>query len=181
MSIREQYRRERCVVLPVLLASDEVGRLEHASRDLPGRRVTVDSDEYTEWEELDISSRPDLTGIYSTEPVLRAVCEALDRGSLEAARVRCWANRYREGEHIAPHRDANGSVQLLICLKAPTSEASGGILHVRTPLGVRSYPLAPGDGVLWEATTIEHWTTPLVATSEDLSPERLVLVGRYFM
>ena len=40
--------------------------------------------------------------------------------------------------------------------------------------------LSSGDAVIFEATRLEHHTTPLVATAEEPTPTRTVLVGRYY-
>jgi alkylated DNA repair dioxygenase AlkB len=140
----------------------------------------VSSHEYTEWEELDVSSRPELIGVFLHQPALGIVLSALGGARPTSDSILCWANRYRLGERIAPHCDGDGKAQLIICLTAPNSEASGGVLHLNTANGLRACPLAPGDSVLWEATTVKHWTTPLMATADVPEPERLVLVGRYY-
>jgi alkylated DNA repair dioxygenase AlkB len=181
VNLREQYKEERFALLPLLLSDVTVGRLRRATCGLPSRRVTVRSHEHTEWDELDVSSRRELTRVFLTEPAVAVVLDALGRRHVADDDVVCWANRYGVGERIAPHRDAAGTVQLLICLTAPASEASGGILHLSTRVGTRALRLMPGDGVLWDATAIEHWTTSLVATLDEPRPERVVLVGRYFL
>jgi alkylated DNA repair dioxygenase AlkB len=180
MTIREQYERERYVLLPGLLPEPTAERLALATVDLPSRRVTVASPEYTQWDELDVKPRPELTHVFLSEPVVGIVLDAIGRTSVADNEVLCWANRYRAGERIAPHRDGSGTVQCLVCLKAPI-ESRGGVLHLDTTAGARACPLAPGDAVVWEATTIEHWITPLVATVDDPEPERVVLVGRYYL
>ncbi len=68
----------------------------------------------------------------------------------------------------------------MVCLKAPKPEA-GGVLHLQTSHGEFACPLAAGDGLLWEATSLEHWTTPIIATTAEPAPERVTLVGRYFL
>jgi alkylated DNA repair dioxygenase AlkB len=181
VNIREDYARDRFVLLPAFLLPEDTARLEQVTHDLPSRRVTVRSHERTEWDELDVTGRPELAAVFRMRPAAELVQTALGVSSVADRRIACWANHYREGEHIAPHRDRSGTVQLIICLRAPVSELNGGALHLSTPDGARACPLAPGDAVLWEATAIEHWTSPLVATTDDPKPERLVLVGRYFV
>jgi hypothetical protein len=39
----------------------------------------------------------------------------------------------------------------------------------------------PGDGVVFDATAVDHWTTPLTATERVPEPERLAAVGRYYL
>jgi hypothetical protein len=95
--------------------------------------VTVRSHEHTEWDELDVSSRRELTRVFLTEPAVAVVLDALGRRHVADDDVVCWAN------------------------------------------------LMPGDGVLWDATAIEHWTTSRAPTRDQPRPERVVLVGRYFL
>ena len=176
--IRDLYERERHVLLPGLLPADQAARLANLTVVLPSRRVTVQSDQPSEWDELTVEPGSELHSVLLHDPARAKVLEALAAG--EFGNVKCWANRYRAGEWIARHRDASGTVQLLVCLRAPADETCGGILHLAPPAGPLACPLGPGDAVLWEATTIEHWITPLVATAADPEPERVVLVGRYF-
>jgi hypothetical protein len=44
-----------------------------------------------------------------------------------------------------------------------------------------SLVLAVGDAVVFDATRLDHHTTPLVATDEDAEPQAMVLVGPYFL
>jgi hypothetical protein len=44
-----------------------------------------------------------------------------------------------------------------------------------------SLVLAVGDAVVFDATRLDHHTTPLVATDEDAEPQGMVLVGPYFL
>jgi hypothetical protein len=177
--IHDLYQLEHYVLMPRMLPTDQAGRLAHLTVALPSRRVTVESDQPSEWDELAIEPSSELHRLLLNDPARAAVLEALAVD--EPGVVKCWVNRYRTGEWIAPHRDAAGTVQLLICLRAPADEMCGGILHLALPAGPLACPLGPGDAVLWEATTIEHWITRLVATNSDPEPERVVLVGRYYM
>ena len=179
MNVRERYARERWVRLPGFLAPGTVRELERLTRDLPGRRASLSGREPPEWDELEAEACPELPRFFLGEPALAVVREALDLAVGIRPRVRCWANRYRIGDRIPPHRDGGGDVQMVVCLKAPAGEANGGVLHLATAGGVRACPLRPGDAVLLEVTAIEHWTTPLVATPAAPEPERMVLVGRY--
>ncbi len=181
MNVRETYVRDRLVMIPAFLSPENVVRLERAAHGLPSRRVTVRSHRHTEWDELDVTGRAELTQVFKMNRALDLVQMALSVSNVAERRVVCWANRYRVGEHIAPHCDKSGTVQLIVSLKAPISELNGGVLHLNLSEGARAYSLAPGDAVLWEATTVEHWTTPLVSTPDERDPERLVLVGRYFL
>ena len=98
-------------------------------------------------------------------------------GSREVRQTVCWTSGYKVGEYINPHRDRAGSIQLLICLKAPHTPESGGALVIN---GQEMF-LTPGDAVALEASALEHYTTPLLATNDEPDPRRIVLVGRYFL
>ncbi|QSM02053.1 RNA demethylase [Mycobacterium phage prophi68-1] len=125
--------------------------------------------------------RSPLSEIFCRNTTIAAMERALGVSNIDPKHVDCWANRYRVGERIAPHRDSSGSVQFIVCLKAPIDLTSGGILHLKVADALFPCPLTPGDALLWEATSIEHWTTPLVATQHEPTPERITLVGRYYL
>jgi hypothetical protein len=93
-----------------------------------------------------------------------------------APEVFAWVSLYHAGEFIVPHRDSDGLLQVLACLESPSDVSSGGILV----LAGRDVFLRPGDAVIFAATDVEHYTTPLRRTVVDPDPVRTVLVGRYF-
>lgn len=92
----------------------------------------------------------------------------------------CWTSVYTIGQYIDRHKDRAGSIQIIICLQAPGHEC-GGELLLHLDEGTNRIDLQPGDAVIFKATSIEHSTTPLVATASDPQPKRVVAVGRYYM
>lgn len=96
------------------------------------------------------------------------------------SRVSCWTSIYRAGERIAPHRDRSGDVQFLVVLARPPAEC-GGVLHIVDRDGQeRVLDLSPGDGLVFFARGLTHFTEPLVETASCPEPTRVVAVGRYF-
>ncbi|MBV8893376.1 MAG: 2OG-Fe(II) oxygenase [Acidobacteria bacterium] len=91
----------------------------------------------------------------------------------------CWIARYRNGEYIDRHTDSAGTVQLLVCLTAPSSE-NGGVLVLLSEPNEHRYVLRAGDAVLFTATAVEHCTVPLVPSLACPDPVRVVAVARYF-
>jgi len=94
-------------------------------------------------------------------------------------RTECWINLYRAGEYISPHRDVAGSIQLLIALVSADSEC-GGIFIANIHGRKLEFLLAPGDGMLFEATTVEHYTTPLSPSQSNPEPRRMNAVMRFY-
>ncbi|MGM7643448.1 hypothetical protein ACSVDM_00995 [Nocardia sp. JW2] len=112
---------------------------------------------------------------FCRHPALANVIQVLV-GRITIGSVMCWMSHYGVGEYIGPHRDRYGRVQLLVCLKTTNSIELGGSLVLA---GTELF-LAPGDAVIFEATELEHHTTPLLGSTDDPSPTRSVLVGRYY-
>lgn len=173
-SLAEQYETSRLVHIPDLLAPGQVDALLASMQDTPTSRVTCNNGAVN-WQEknfgpghpaYDFFERPDsmnlvyaLTGLRDYEGLM------------------CWASIYGPGEYINPHRDIAGTMHLLVCLKAPDSSMNGGALVI----GDKRLSLAPGAAVAFDATQQEHYTEPLIATHDNPEPERIVLVGRYFL
>jgi hypothetical protein len=95
----------------------------------------------------------------------------------KGSRIHCWASSYRLGEFINSHPDTAGTIQVLVCRRSPRSADNCGHLVVNGT----SLVLVVGDAVVFDATRLDHHTTPLVATDEHAEPQGMVLVGPYFL
>jgi predicted 2-oxoglutarate/Fe(II)-dependent dioxygenase YbiX len=69
---------------------------------------------------------------------------------------------------------------LNVCLAAPPAE-NGGELVLALEDGEVRHHLRAGDALLFDGASIEHWTTPLMATTAQPEPLRIVVVGRYYL
>jgi hypothetical protein len=167
------------VYLPQLVTTDQAHRFEFETRSLPGRRVVCGNSRVS-WQEQAISADSPLFGYVRSSSILQLVSSRLSlEGLIDLSQTVCWVSRYRMGEYIGLHRDCAGIVQLLLCLKAPMT-ANGGVLVLRLKQGDRSFPLKDGDGLLFRAAEIEHYTTELVPTKRCPNPVRVVAAARYF-
>jgi hypothetical protein len=169
--LRRDYASELVVLLRELVSPDYAAKLLEATKDAPRRRVTCGAS--VSWDEQRFDSRH-VAHQFFARPEFVALARnlsGLDQTDLKC----CWTSCYRIGEFINSHRDGDGSIQLLICLKAPAGRENGGVLIVDG----RELILAPGDAVAFAATRLDHYTTPLVATENDGDPQRVVVVARY--
>lgn len=174
----QQYASERYCLLRSLLAPAEAVNWLSLIVGLPSRRVVV-AGQCGDWEEIAISIENPiyqrLTELRFVD-VIRSIC-GIEHSCLQ--NMCAWANHYRIGESISPHRDVGGTTQLLVALEIPPQE-NGGTLFVQTKKGEQALLLKAGDAVLFEATSLRHWTTPLVSSRENAEPQRVVAVFRYF-
>lgn len=169
--LEREYASARVVLLPQLVSSDHAAMLLDSTKDVPRRRATCGGE--VSWDEQQFGSSH-VTHRLFARPELMALARmltGLERIDLKS----CWASSYRVGEFINSHRDGEGRIQLLICLQAPQDRENGGALIVDG----REIVLAPGDGMAFQATGLDHHTTPLVATESNKHPQRAVLVARY--
>lgn len=172
-ALAEQYGHARYVVIPGLLPAASVSTLlAHTADTVVERSNCRNANTFGE------------QSFEVTHPVaeffMRAEMLQLAQillGSAQICRVTCWSLVYAPGEFINPHKDAAGALQALICLRAPKGRQNGGELIVDG----QPFFLTPGDAIIFEATSLEHHTTPLVETADDPSPGRTVIVGRYFI
>ncbi|WP_157552905.1 hypothetical protein [Nocardia uniformis] len=167
------FTAQRFVHLPGLIRPDQAAYLlESTDGNLP-RRVRCGL-ENVSWEEQELVAL-DPGYDFFRHPKLIRLIQALV-GPVTINTLMCWTSHYGAGEYINPHRDRYGTVQLLVCLKSVRTQYQGGSLVIA---GTELF-LSAGDAVVFEATRIEHHTTPLFASAEDPSPSRIVLVGRYY-
>lgn len=166
------------VYLPKLVPIEQAREFEFETRSLPSRRV-ICGEEAVSWDEQTIPSGSSVFVYFNSPQVLELVQSAADaENTLDPSRTMCWVSRYRTGEHIGRHRDSAGTVQLLVCLIAPPA-GSGGLL-ILNAIPERVFRLNEGDGLLFRANQIEHYTTQLVRTNQCPNPLRVVAVARYF-
>lgn len=172
--LAERYTKERLVHLPGLISPDEAQQLLASTEYIPARRVWCGLEDVS-WHEQTFEPGHPAHDFFEQEPAKNLVMALAGRQSYLG--FTSWTSIYRVGEYINQHRDGAGSIQLLVCLQSPPGPANGGELVVG---GSRLF-LRPGDAVVFEATALEHYTTPIVPTAEDANPHRTVLVGRYFL
>jgi hypothetical protein len=170
----DQYEANRYVHIPGLLSQRSAELILADMVDFPTRRVRCGI-ENVNWDEQTLEPGLVAHDFFTQDSILTFMKDLL--GKQHFAGLFSWTSGYSEGEFINPHTDGAGSVQLLVCLQAPPSQDHGGTLHVAQ----EEFFLNPGDAIAFEATSLEHYTTPLVATDTEPNPRRTVLVGRYFM
>ena len=91
----------------------------------------------------------------------------------------CWISEYGVGEHIDEHKDSEGSLHVLLCLRSDHDQ--GGALVLGMPDGTDALiVLKMGDIMIFDAVAIGHRTTPLIATARFPQPVRRIAVARYY-
>ena len=171
--LAEQYRLARYVVIPKMLPAASVATL--LARTAGTEIERSNCDRANTFGEQSFDATHPVAGFFTQADMLQLAQTLL--GSAQISQVTCWSLVYAPGEFINPHKDAAGALQALICLQAPGSRQNGGELIVDG----QAFFLTKGDAIMFEATSLEHHTTPLVGTADDPSPGRTVLVGRYFL
>lgn len=176
---RAKFVRNRFVYLTQFISPEQAHRFEVQTRNLPARRVQTGIGGVT-WNEQQVPSSNPIYRLFIDRGVLGILCAALEiEPETRARNVLCWIARYGEGEYIDAHRDGAGTIQLIVCLLA-SREENGGLLVLKSNDGEQRFFLRAGDAMLFEATTIEHRTTPLIRFKEYDNPTRVVAVARYY-
>lgn len=171
--LAELYHLARYVVIPKLLPARTLTTLLAHTAGTVIERSTCKSNTNSFGEQSFDTTHP-VTEFFMQADMLQLTQILL--GSGQISEVTCWSLVYAPGEFINPHKDAAGAIQALICLQAPSSRQNGGELIVDG----QAIFLTAGDAIMFEATSLEHHTTPLAGTADDPSPRRTVVVGRYF-
>lgn len=166
-----EYASDLVVLLPEFVPSNCAAMLLAATKAAPRRRVTCGA--AVSWDEQRFDSSHVAHRLFARPEfvALARKLSGLEHIDLDC----CWTSCYRIGEFINSHRDGAGRIQLLVCLQAAPGRENGGVLIVDG----REIVLTAGDGVAFQATGLDHYTTPLVATENEMHPQRVVLVARY--
>jgi hypothetical protein len=178
LDLRGRYTSERLVTLRQLAAGEEVERIIEESPAWPKQSVCARRDDGVKWLSQPVLQDSFLYAWFLSPRVLQMV-RTIACFTAPLAATECWTNLYQAGEHITPHRDAAGSVQLLLSLVSPARECGGSFVA-----SVQARPceviLGPVDAVLFEATSVEHYTTPLRASPLSPAPLRMTAVMRFY-
>lgn len=85
-----------------------------------------------------------------------------------------WINRFGKGSWIASHRDAGGDLQCILPLELPAPH-HGGAIWIGSP--EITVPMEVGDMLLFNAASLPHGTTPVIADGK----RRITMNLRFWM
>jgi hypothetical protein len=173
------YQEHRFVFIPHFISSSRAAELLACCEGLAVRRVICGIPGVS-WDELSVERGHELYDFFSSEEVLNVLAKLLGLKRFNFARLTSWISSYRVGEYINPHRDRSGSIQVIVGLSALPEEC-GGTLILHPNENPATYFLGSGDCLIFEATSVEHCTSPILATPNYPEPRRIVAVARYFL
>jgi hypothetical protein len=175
---QEAFELRPYVMLNGFLSRRIAERIYRETRQATERRVICGKPDIS-WSERKISEMSRIGVFARGRACLRRISSAtpIVRSDIKALTI--WTSEYRTAEYINPHCDGIGDLQLLFCVQGCAS-ANGGALHVRYKEHASVFQLTTGDAIVFKATEVKHWTTPLVGTAEVPAPERIVLAVRFF-
>jgi len=174
---RERYQRDRHLLVRRLVPPRDIARFLRESAPLPAQRVWCGLDEVS-WNEQSVPPDSSLYGFFAsiTALVRSLLFSAVADGPVQLG---CWTSTYTEGEYINPHMDGTGTIQVVLCLET-SGARTGGLLGLRTHKdSSRLVALRPGDAAIFDATRVEHFTTPVASSRACNAPRRIVAVARY--
>lgn len=170
------FKSERLLHLPKFLSNTEVRQWVGHLEQIPARRVRCGNTIDVTWLEQSITQKHPIGSYLSSESIVNMMQETGGFTDQKLTKFQCWSCYYSEGEYINEHVDTIGDIQLLICLIA-TPPDKGGLLHaVTSSKSTLPIHMTPGDALIFEATAIPHFTTPVLGEES----ERLVVAARYF-
>jgi hypothetical protein len=177
-ALARQYHEQKYLLFRPFIGFSLTSRLLESLQGLPVRAVICGNPQIR-FGQQDVAEPHPLARFFQEREVVNLVLAIAQ--ATRFRHCRCWTSVYGPGEYINAHRDRAGDIQLLICLQAPPDAGCGGSLQLRSPTGELSLFLVPGDAILFEASSVEHETTPLLPTEQEPHPTRTVAVGRYFL
>lgn len=170
----DSYQDTRLTLRRGFISGRVAGLLLKATEIVPVRKV-ICGDSNIQFGEQILAEDHAVFRFFMREDVL-ALTQRLMRTD-RVASLRCWTSIYEIGQYINEHKDGKGDLQIIICLQAPRQNA-GGQLCIDLADGTHKISLAPGDAVFFKATDLQHYTTPLVATGDEIC-RRVVAIARY--
>jgi hypothetical protein len=174
---RQQYADEGHVFIRKHTSDRLIERLKAAIEKAPRRRVCVNNREET-WESAKFRSSDPALDFYSSVNQLKFIADCTQLPMDRFQGIAAWAHIYRMGEFIPRHRDGTGFCQLVTGVEL-NADANSALLHIEVKGKIFKYQLDPGDAVLFKATDLYHWTTPLRARGIADFATRCVFVVRY--
>jgi hypothetical protein len=173
----DEFHRSGYLYVPSFISESHARSFDVSTRSLPSRRV-ICGDPNVSWTEQELLENHELYDFFLSSPVKDAVAALLNKNS-GPRHVTCWVSRYRQNEYIGPHKDRAGTLQIVLSLNG-TGEENGGALNLLVEGKTITLQFKPGDALFFRATSITHYTTPIIATMQCPDPRRVVGVGRYF-
>lgn len=176
VSAANMFSQNRLMMLPNFLSNLTVTEWIKSLEPIPARRVRCGNTTNISWLEQSINSTHIIGVSLQSEQLINFVKKIGRFHKHKLYKFQCWSCYYNEGEYINQHVDTIGDIQILINLIATPTD-KGGILHAlnstnkATPIHMN-----PGDALIFEATSVPHFTTPIIGPEN----ERLVIAARYF-
>jgi hypothetical protein len=175
--VMSQYEEQQFILIHNFVSVEFAQQLLRTTDGIPMREVICGDKNITFGEQHFTQEHP-LFKLFMCQDVLTLVLQLMQADSV--ASLSCWTSVYGIGQYINAHKDRSGDLQIIVCLQA-SFEENGGQLCVALSDGERKFYLTPGDAVIFKASALQHYTTPLVATEQEASPKRVVVVGRYYL
>lgn len=135
------------VLCGVLTPTQQDGLLRWVS-DIDSYRWVRGDESAHAWREC-LLERAEVDGLLPSIPFVAKLAASADR-------LAAWVNCFAHGEWIGEHRDADGDIQLIIPIKAP-SPGLGGDFWIEDASGI--VPMCPGDVLVFNAARHPHGTT----------------------
>jgi len=161
-----------------LVCRETATSLEVESRQLLGKLVYVDEEVGKVWEQQSILNPEVLLDEIGDNKALKSlVCSITGLEAINDQYTKAWINRYRLGDAVPQHTDADGDTQLVICLQETPFPKFGGEIFIEDA----SLPLTTGDAVIFEASRLPHGVSPYRGNCpQGLAYYRVTLVLRFY-
>ena len=176
--IVRRYHEQAFLVLRNVLSADQAQHFYHSTENIVIRQV-ICGEKTVQFGEQKIPVGHPIHTFFATHAFVRVLLSLTHTSQVN--HLTCWTSVYRSGEYINAHRDRSGTIQAIVCLHAPPDETYGGMLILSLKEKEQHIFLQPGDAVVFDATTIQHCTTPIRDMKDQPPPKRVVAVGRYYM
>lgn len=181
-SLQKAIATDGFFYFPSLFSKKQVSEFNAIIQELPSRRVRTSADDRGTYlsQKIRPATARTVWNTFLSRSWINILRNALGlAANIPLYNLEAWTHHYQLGEFIGPHTDIAGDIQVVIALQTAPPE-NGGTLFIQTANDEQGFDLAPGDGVIFKANQLTHYSTPLVSTASLSTPVRTVIVARYY-
>jgi hypothetical protein len=128
-SLTESYRSDGYIILPHLVREDTVAKLDEAAAQLPTRRVHVGAGGGVRWDEQAVHDGHPLCEFFAAPDLIALIARVIGTAPAQPS-LWCWISQYGVGEHIDEHKDSEGSLHILLCLRSDHDQGGALVLEI---------------------------------------------------
>jgi hypothetical protein len=176
----ESFLVDRYLHINSLITASQARAIELQAEQLSRRLVSVPGCPHKQWRSVDIAPSSSIFKFVAESNLGPYVAGVIGKAWDPSSKILMWIHEYYLSEFIPKHKDAFGTIQLMIALRSSISD-NGGEFIIELNDKETAFKLDSGDAVLFNATEYSHWSNPIKSSNACSNKTvRAVLIVRFF-